>query len=152
MDVALGLVAWGGLLLLLAVEVRSRLRRAPGPLMMPDPGLSPGGPDGTVARGPVPPPDAAALEDGLDDEDWVRLLRALRAGVSSAEAYRLMRLRAAVRRQGDPAQDEAAALRSTARGGAGPGAEAGRAARTRPGRARHAGPADAERGAGGGTA
>jgi hypothetical protein len=61
-----------------------------------------------------PPPDASALVSGLDDAAWERLHRVLWAGAPRASAYALIRLRNAVREQGDPALDGTAALRSRA--------------------------------------
>lgn len=63
---------------------------------------------------PAPPPDASALVSGLDDAAWARLHRVLWAGAPRASAYALIRLRNAVREQGDPAFDGTAALRSKA--------------------------------------
>jgi hypothetical protein len=83
------------------------------------------------------------LEDGLDDDDWVRLSLVLRAGVPRAGAHRLMGLQAVVRRQGDPAHDGAMALRSQARRAAGVEAPALGFPLTPRSHTRYAGPADA---------
>jgi hypothetical protein len=106
LDAGVGLLVLGtGIVAAALVAAVRRCRRRPPPPAPRRP---------SWARGRAAPPDAAALVEALDDAAWAGLSRALWAGVPRAGAYALLRLRVAVREQGDPATDGVAALRSAA--------------------------------------